>query len=88
MLRDGLRDQGAVGLPRLLQYTRGVPCGSPFPSTCLPITSYSRVDPTLVVLANAGTHLRPSVIPAPEPESRGGDLVLNPMSILPNMVLH
>ena len=28
------------------------------------------------------------VIPAPEPESRGGNLGLNPMSILPNMVSH
>ena len=51
------------------------------------------------VLAKAGTHLRPIVtrepspssiyylvIPAPEPESRGGDLALNPISILTNMV--
>ena len=29
-----------------------------------------------------------TVIPAPEPESRGGNLGLNLMSILPNMVSH
>ena len=42
--------------------------------------------PPLVVLADGDLCI--TVIPAPEPESKGGNLGLNLMSILPNMVSH